>query len=731
MIQELINKKNYIIVIAVVFVAISLSGTTYSLFINVDNTNEFNYKTGILDLEFVEGSTINLDNTFPVSDTKGMKNQPYTLTIKNTGNLAYMFDIKMFGNESDNVIDTDYIKIMVNDEKPFVLKKHNNTLKDNIVLFPQEEITLSVRVWLDLDTPNKELGKYFQANLVTNGVAFYKTLDDSGVNHPIIVNGMLPVYYDENNNSWKTADESNLDRNYEWYNYNEKKWANSVIIKNSDKYIYDISGNGKNILVNKELDITSGNITLDNTLFGINTGLANIASIITRFRLNEIGKDNTILSFDSGNIKYDGSRFIVNISGNSYESKDYNITPNDFYILSYTVSSNKISLYVNGNRILDTSSVGNGNYNIINYGMGSNITISDIYVYDNVLSSSNISSNFSNDIIVLASNLVCGYNDFYPMTLSDYYRNSPYGTMINDNDIAEFYVWIPRYKYMVWNIMGSDNYSSYDAYKNGINISFEKYNYSSGTIYCDGTVCYSDKDKTIKVTNNDNNKYYTHPAFTSLDKEIYGFWASKYELSSDCNLNSCLSSNLSFKIVNNGNIWNNNYLSNYYKAIKNRGNNYHVIKNIEWGAIAYLSHSKYGVCANGECGYKIDSTTNNIYGVYNMNNNYSEFVMANYTNELNNLSLTNTHFQGMPILNSDYDLYYKNTFILGDATKEVSVSNSANGAWYDNRSIFIDEINNWFIRGSNNLDNNSNGIFYYGASSDDASEYITTRVIIR
>ena len=27
----------------------------------------------------------------------------------------------------------------------------------------------------------------------------------------------------------------------------------------------------------------------------------------------------------------------------------------------------------------------------------------------------------------------------------------------------------------------------------------------------------------------------------------------------------------------------------------------HMIKNMEWGAVAYLSHSKYGTCTNGTC----------------------------------------------------------------------------------------------------------------------------------
>ena len=34
-----------------------------------------------------------------------------------------------------------------------------------------------------------------------------------------------------------------------------------------------------------------------------------------------------------------------------------------------------------------------------------------------------------------------------------------------------------------------------------------------------------------KTTNNDNGKYYTHPAFTTKDKELSGIWVSKYDAS--------------------------------------------------------------------------------------------------------------------------------------------------------------------------------------------------------
>ena len=66
-------KKNYIMALAIFFVIVSLSGTTYSLFIKSDTTNTFNYNTGILDLEFTEDKQITLESAFPKYDSEGVK----------------------------------------------------------------------------------------------------------------------------------------------------------------------------------------------------------------------------------------------------------------------------------------------------------------------------------------------------------------------------------------------------------------------------------------------------------------------------------------------------------------------------------------------------------------------------------------------------------------------------------------------------------------------------------
>ena len=744
--EEILNKKNYILLIAIIFVAVSLSGTTYSLFIKVDDTNQFNYKTGILDLEFQEENVIELPEAFPVSDTKGMSYEPYTLSIKNTGSIAYIFDIKVSDNDDNKLINSKYIKVQIDDNLPITLQNSNNTLKKNIILYPGETIKFKIKMWLDINTPNTELGKQFNATLITSGSSFYKTLDESGANHPSLEDNMLPVYYDEYNKVWKKADESNLDASYKWYDYDDKMWANSIVLKDGEKVIHDISSKNNNIKNISNINVIDKNLILENNKLDINLSnyINKNISIVERLALNDLKhNDIDIISNDGFNLRYNtkNNNFIIDINGFNITSNKYIIEENKFYIISLTMSDKDINLYINGSSVLNYSMAINTNYNILTIGGIGNVLVSDLYVYNDILTSKEVNNNYRDNLILITDNLVSGYNNFYPMTTDNYYKSSPLGTTIKDSDINEFYVWIPRFKYRLWNVTGEPNISSYDAYTKGIDISFEKNKESGGSIYCKDNICYSDEERTISLTQNDNDKYYTPSSFTN-NEELLGFWVGKYEVSNGCKDN-CLTNSSDLTILPNQESWRNNNLSNYYEAIKGKGNSYHIIKNSEWGTISYLSHSKYGICSNMKCTEITsnntyisgkegkDSTTGNIYGVFDMAGSASEFVMANYTST-NSLALNNSNFKyNVTIPSTDYDLYSGTNFILGDATKEILLTQSSTGSWDNNYSIFIDKVNNWFIRGGMAGNEVGNGIFYYNATNDSPSEYITTRVVVR
>ena len=724
MIDFIKTKKTYFVALAVLFLFVSLSDTTYSLFLKSDTTNEFNYNTGLLDLTFSTDEPIKLENAFPTRDSDAINNKAYTLTIKNTGTLTYLFDLKMLSDDTNNTIDYKYIKVKVNNYLPHTLYSTNNILDSNIIIYPGEEITYKINIWLDMDTPNNELGKSFDAKVVATGKSIYKTLDSSGANHPKLNDDMIPVYYDNVSNKWHIADRSNNSVNYTWYNYNEGKWANVITVNDSEKQIYDLTG--RNNIKASGLTINNGNLIIDDKYLDLNIANYKYSEIsnIFRIKFNELKDNIYVISNDKMSYYYNQNThaFIFKNGNNTVTSSTYNLEKDKWYIIGYTYDGNNLSIYIDGNKIYTGKNEGDissstsfklGTDSLFN--QVSKITIGDALFYNRILTDSEIANNYRTSMITIYQNLLYGYNEFSPMTLKEHYLSSSPGTTVMDEDINSEYVWIPRFKYRLWNVMGEANVDTYDAYHKGIDITFEALDESSGTIYCNNSLCYSDSQKVTPVTSNDNGKYYTHPAFSTTTKELTGFWVSKYEVS---NNNQSKKGLESLRNVN---------LSTYYRNIKQMSNNsdYHVIKNTEWGAITYLSHSKYGLCNNNLCTEQShnstfisgsnskDTTTNNIYGVFDLSGGASEYVMGNITDN-DSLNLNNSYFKDIPLGTDDYDLYSKNMFILGDATNEIN-------KWY-NIDNNVNKEKHWFVR---------NNVFGYASEDDIQNENITTRIVIK
>ena len=726
MIDFVKNKRNFILSLAILFVFISLSDTTYSLFLKSNSTEEFTYNTGILDLQFVEDKPLTLQNAFPMNDSDAMRLEPYTLTLKNTGNVIYYFNLKMVSSEETNAIDSRYIKVKVNDNLASNLSLNDNIIISNQIIYPGEEITYKINIWLDINTPNKELGKKFTAKITTVGNSIYKTLDSSGANSPKLYSSMIPVSYDTELKQWKIADRTNLDESNIWYDYNNSMWANVVNIKESDKKIYDITR--KNDLDVTNVKYNNGNIIIENKALDIKLSNYNYNEITNIFRIKfNDSKEDKIYIISNGNISYyydfTSKKFIFKNNNNIVSSNEYSIEKDKWYIIGYTYNTNKVTFYLDGTNIGSANLNGNiSSSSSFKVGTNedfkeiSNITIGTILTYNSILSDSDFSNNYKTSLQIINDNLLSGYTEFIPMTLKEYYLSRENGFTINSNDISSFYVWIPRYKYRVWNITGEEKIDTYNALKTGVELLFENGLTSSGVVYCENNKCFSNIDKTIEVTKLDNDKFYTHPAFKNENEELTGLWVSKYEVSLDNE------SNIEIKPGNN--IWKDDYLSNYFETIKkiSEAEDYHVIKNTEWGAIAYLAYSKYGICKDHKCdtinsntsyisgNNESDSTTKNIYGVFDMSGSAIEYTMGNITKD-GTLNLDNSYFKNVPIGTDDYDRYTSDSFILGDATKEIS------------QEIINNEYS-WIIRGNNN-------IFSYSTINDDKNQNISTRVVTK
>ena len=202
------------------------------------------------------------------------------------------------------------------------------------------------------------------------------------------------------------------------------------------------------------------------------------------------------------------------------------------------------------------------------------------------------------------------------------YLNAEPGTVIEMSDINTMWVWIPRYKYTIFNanMSGSELTEEQE-----IEIMFENGTSSTGTVSCVDSINNSDgasevcTDSTYgDVTNNSST--YTHPAFTFGDDELTGFWFAKFENSIDSSNNIIIKPDVlswnnhtistAFEYSRKMELQNNIYgfisTATAYNAtgeLTNDTNNFdtHMIKNMEWGAVAYLTQSKYGRCIDGVC----------------------------------------------------------------------------------------------------------------------------------
>ena len=322
------------------------------------------------------------------------------------------------------------------------------------------------------------------------------------------------------------------------------------------------------------------------------------------------------------------------------------------------------------------------------------------------------------------------------------------GVTVSEDDILGYFVWIPRYKYKIWTTTASSSGSEQE-----IEIVFE----SKDTEKSEGTAV---------------DEYYTHPAFTFGNSKLDGFWIGKFETTGTDtqptvkpNLQSLRNQNISTQFATALNFAGGTQSGS---TVTFSGNSTygltssfdsHMLNNNEWGAVAYLSRSKYGanreVYVNNSSGYytgrsggnvggstpingtytaqtsttqyntygfytwdgylldygtntqsstrelnKVASTTGNIYGVYDMAGGAWEYIMGNF-----NSTAGNSGFSTFP--NDKYINLYSSSIFTGTNSTNNSLCTLATcggqalyetKGWYHDSSYFVISSTPWFRR---------------------------------
>ena len=188
------------------------------------------------------------------------------------------------------------------------------------------------------------------------------------------------------------------------------------------------------------------------------------------------------------------------------------------------------------------------------------------------------------------------------------YQSAPVGTEIKMDDVETMWVWIPRYSYTI----ASENGTVYYG-KKGVYLS----NSPTKTLPGEIDVKFVDKNTkdrgTAKYLATEQPKnWYTPDAFTFGNEELSGIWVGKFETSSSnpsVGHGGGNTTRLDPVIKPNVTSWRNITVSNIYQvglklsAVGNRygfseNMNSHAMRNDEWGAVAYLSQSRYGKLGN-------------------------------------------------------------------------------------------------------------------------------------
>ncbi len=333
---------------------------------------------------------------------------------------------------------------------------------------------------------------------------------------------------------------------------------------------------------------------------------------------------------------------------------------------------------------------------------------------------------------------------------------------------GSMWVWIPRYAYSITSMYHTKG----DATTAGtIEVEFMK-----------GTSNESASGRTSFNNASGQGNWNIHPAFT-YGSTVSGIWVAKFEASSvEGNSNSTAGDNVTTKTLQvkpGVASWRYIYIGNMYTVCQNYNSalNSHLMKNDEWGAVAYLSKSKYGketeevwinnsssyitgsagnsASASSNTGTTNDytstqgvkaSTTGNVYGIYDMSGGSWEYVAAYVNNGNGNLTT-----YGSSLVNGDaktknvYTMgsgdtrlanYNANASKYGDAVYETSsgtynASGDSNSqSWYADYSSFPYSSYPFFIRGGSYSYTTVAGVFCFGGDSGNYYSNVSFRPVL-
>ena len=287
------------------------------------------------------------------------------------------------------------------------------------------------------------------------------------------------------------------------------------------------------------------------------------------------------------------------------------------------------------------------------------------------------------------------------------------GQVVADSDLGSMIVWLPRYAYKI------TYYAESDTNKTGDPIGYSD---ARGFVDSTGKTPTGMETPVTSIAVRDN--YRPHPAFEDGSETGYtqgewssrltGIWMGKFETTPK-------GADGKITILPNTESYRAQTIGQFYTDAQELGvANSHMAKNSEWGAMAYLTESKYGrdgtgVTQNsansttGQGNYKINvaqSTTKNVYGIYDTVGGTNEYTVGyvadsskNYGNSFASIDSTENNktestqyatVYAKTTSNNYIENYAINTNkVFGDGIIETSTAGSGTTSWHLANSYFV------------------------------------------
>ena len=228
-------KKRYLVLASVTGVFLLLIGISYALWNAMfHQTDENLVTTDCFKITFEEESNSNilLNQSYPLSEKEGMSLKPYHFRIENVCNSIGNYDINMEMMES-NTMPSQVIRVKLNEETSRLLTTEVNPSvgvraykMGSGVLKPNESHEYDLRIWMDENASVEASNKSFvgKVSVVVSYERYYREEILNGAD-PVLKEGLIPVTIDSSGVVRKA------DTGEEWYSYQEKTWANAVILE--------------------------------------------------------------------------------------------------------------------------------------------------------------------------------------------------------------------------------------------------------------------------------------------------------------------------------------------------------------------------------------------------------------------------------------------------------------------------------------------------------------------